>query len=86
MICFGYPLTTAVRSSVFFGLGALVFGTIDSANLQKPVNRLGIIMGRFGCTCSSEKKKWFSFLGSEYFAQRFNQPFDKNFEIPSLHS
>ena len=60
MICFGYTLTTAVRSSVFFGLGALVFGTIDSANLQKPVNRLGIIMGRFGCTSSSEKKKWFS--------------------------
>ena len=44
-------------------------------------------MGIFGCTqirtssySVSEKKKDFliCFLGLEYFAQRFNRPFDKN--------
>ena len=63
----------------------LVFGPPDFANLWKPLNRNGIIVGKFGCTwiptsssCSSERKKGFlNFLGSEYFAQRFNQPFDE---------
>ena len=66
---------------------SLVFGPVDFANLWKPVNRIRIITGKFGCTqirssssCSSEKKKDFFksvFLGSEYFAQRFNRPVDK---------
>ena len=44
-------------------------------------------MGKFRCTqirtsnsCSSKRNSFLAicFLGSEYFAQRFNQPFDKN--------
>ena len=41
----------------------LVFGSIDTANLWNPFNRIRIIMGKFGCTqiqtsssCSCEKK------------------------------
>ena len=59
---------------------------IDIANLWKD-NRIRIIMGEFGCTqirtsnsCSSKRNSFLAicFLGSEYFAQRFNRPFGEN--------
>ena len=64
-----------------------VIGPIDIVKLWNPFYRIRLIMGKFVCTqirtscsCSSEKEKDFSnlFWGLEYFAQRFNWPFDKN--------
>ena len=81
------PFVNVNKSVTSPQVAPLVFGTIDITNLWTPFNRIRIIMGEFGCTqirtsssCSFDKKKDFltCVLGSEYFAQRFNWPFDEN--------
>ena len=70
------------------GTLTLVFGPTDIANLWNLFNRIRTIIGEFGSTqirtssfCSSDRKKdVICFLGSEDFAQRFNRPFDENYQ------